>query len=79
MLTIAAWKEWFATYKLCEDTANRPHIHCFGVAFSRKNDFRGPIPASGYIITHVATICVLGIINTGQTEITNLEVTVGVD
>lgn len=66
-------EEWLSFEHLCENAARTPDIYLDVIFLPREHDLWGAVVSCGDIASH------LGILNTGQTEIADLEVTIFVD
>jgi hypothetical protein len=67
---IFSWEEWLSLKHLCENAACAPDVHLDIILLPREHDFRRTVVSCGDIASH------LGILNTGKTEIANLEIAV---
>jgi hypothetical protein len=70
---ILSWKKRLALQHLCEDTSSTPDINLDIVFLPCEHNLRGSVVSCGDISGH------LGILDTGQTEVADLQIAVLVD
>jgi hypothetical protein len=70
---ILPWEKRLAFQHLCEDTSSTPDINLDIVLLPCEHNLRGSVVSRGDISSH------LGILDTGQTEVADLQIAVFVD
>lgn len=70
---VLAREEWFAVQHLCKDTACTPDINLNVILLPCEHNLRSSVVSCGHISGH------LGVLNTCETEIADLEIAVLVD
>lgn len=67
---VLSGEEGFAVKHLSKDTSCAPDIHLNVVFLPCQHDFWGTVVSRGYVASH------LGVLNSGETEVANLQIEV---
>ena len=59
---------------LRQNAAHGPDVDGFGVAFAVQHDFRRAVPARGHVLGQESRVVVIRVRDSGQTEITDLQI-----
>lgn len=79
ILTILAREKRLSAEHFSQDASNRPHVDGLGVLLEGQHDFWRSVPTSGDVFGHETRVVLLRSGRSSETEIANLQVTVGVE
>ena len=71
-------EDWSVGQHLRQDAADCPHVDGLVVPLGVDHDLRSSVPAGGHVLRQEARVIVLGISDTCEAKVANLEVTRGV-
>lgn len=77
--TVLAGEQGLPAQHLGQYAANAPHVNSLGIFLEGQHDLRRTIPASRHVFRHEAGVVVSGRGRARQTEVTDLEVAVGIE